>query len=156
VGNIDYLCGMLKYILDMMIGGDRLGLSTKLDQMDRKTMREVVKLTTKYCVDTFGINNRKKTEFVVSICKQRSGETAYGQYCPYDNKITIYYDNCPTIKHMVQTVIHEYAHYMQPIKSSYNKLLKEYGYDDHPMEIEAREIEKEYYKDCWNKIKNKI
>ena len=57
---------------------------------------------------------------------------------------------------MVQTVIHEYAHYMQPIKSSYNKLLKEYGYDDHPMEIEAREIEKEYYKDCWNKIKNKI
>ena len=150
------LCGMLKYILDMMGGTDKIGLSTQLDLMDKKTMREVVKLTTKYCVDTFGINNRKKTEFVVSICKQRSGEIAYGQYCPYDNKITIFYDNCPTIKHVVQTVIHEYTHYLQPVKSSYHKLLKKHGYDNHPMEIEARNMENKYYKDCWNKIKNKI
>jgi hypothetical protein len=28
-----------------------------------------------------------------------------------------------------------------------------YGYDKHPMEIEAREMEQEYYKDCWNYIK---
>ena len=54
---------MLKYILDMMGATDKIGLSTQLDLMDKKTMREVVKLTTKYCVETFGINNRKKTEF---------------------------------------------------------------------------------------------
>jgi len=151
-----YLCGMLNHILDILLGSNKLGLNTQLDLMDKKTMREVVKLTTKYCVDTFGINNRKKTEFVVSICKQRSGEIAYGQYCPYDNKITIFYDNCPTIKHVVQTVIHEYIHYLQPVKSSYHKLLKKHGYDNHPMEIEARNMENKYYKDCWNKIKNKI
>ena len=151
-----YLCGMLNHILDILLGSSKLGLNTQVNDMDIKSIRDVIKNTTKYCVDTFGVNNRKKTEFVVSICKQRGGDKSFGMYCPYENKITIHHNNCNTLKDLVQTVIHEYTHYLQPVKSSYDKLLKKHGYNNHPMEIEAREMENQYYKDCWNKIKNKI
>jgi hypothetical protein len=145
---------MINYLLDIF--SDKLGLNTKTDNIDIKSIRGIVKNTTKYCINTFGINNRKRTEFTISICKQKGGEKSYGSYCPYQNKITIHYNNCNKLKDIIQTVIHEYTHYLQPVKSSYNKLLQKYGYDDHPMEIEARDMEKNYYQDCWNKIKNKI
>ena len=151
VGNIHYLCGMLNYILDMVLGSG-LRLSTRVEDLDRATLREVVKYATQYCTDTFG-TKKKTNPFTVSIVKQRSGEPAYGQYCPYDNKLFIYHNNCPTVKLVIQTVIHEYTHYLQPVKSKYNKLMDIYGYDRHPMEVEAREMENEYYKDCWNYIK---
>ena len=151
VGIISYLCGMLNYILDMMLGSG-LRLNTRVDNLDRGTVREIVKYATQYCADTFG-TRKKKNPFTVSIVKQRSGERAYGQYCPYDNKLFIYHNNCPTVKLIIQTVIHEYTHYLQPVKSKYHKLMDIYGYDEHPMEIEAREMENEHYKDCWNYIK---
>ena len=151
VRNIQYLCGMLNYIIDMMMGSG-LRLNTRVENLDRATLREVVKYATQYCTDTFG-TRKKKVPFSVSITKQRSGEPAYGQYCPYDNKLFIYHNNCPTVKCLVQTVIHEYTHYLQPVKSKYNKMLDRYGYDNHPMEIEACEMEEIHYKDCWNYIK---
>ena len=148
---IPYLCGMLNYILDMVLGSG-LRLSTRVEDLDRATLREVVKYATQYCTETFG-TRKKRNPFTVSIVKQRSGEPAYGQYCPYDNKLFIYHNNCPTVKLVIQTVIHEYTHYLQPVKSKYSKLMDIYGYDKHPMEVEAREMENEYYKDCWNYIK---
>jgi len=148
---ISYLCGMLNYIIDMMMGSG-LRLNTRVEDLDRATLREVVKYATQYCTDTFG-TRKKKIPFSVSIVKQRGGEPAYGQYCPYDNKLFVYHNNCPTVKLVIQTVIHEYTHYMQPVKSKYSKLMDIYGYDRHPMEVEAREMEQEYYKDCWNYIK---
>jgi hypothetical protein len=33
-------------------------------------------------------------------------------------------------------------------------MLDEYGYDDHPMEVEAREFEMEHYHDCWKYVKS--
>lgn len=151
VGIISYLCGMLNYILDMMVGS-KLKLTTRVEDLDRRTVREIVKYAAQYCVDTFG-TRRKEYPFIISIVKQRGGEAAYGEYCPYDNRLTIYHNNCPTVKTLVQTVIHEYAHYLQPVKSKYNKLLDRYGYDEHPMEVEARDMEQDHYKDCWNYIK---
>jgi len=151
VGIISYLCKMLNYIIDMMMGSG-LRLNTRVENLDRATLREVVKYATQYCTDTFG-TRKKQVPFSVSITKQRSGEPAHGQYCPYDNKLFIYHNNCPTVKLVIQTVIHEYTHYMQPVKTKYHKLMDIYGYDKHPMEIEAREMEQEYYKDCWNYIK---
>jgi Zn-dependent peptidase ImmA (M78 family) len=142
---------MLNYIIDMMMGSG-LRLNTRVENLDRATLREVVKYATQYCTDTFG-TRKKKVPFSVSIVKQRSGEPAYGQYCPYDNKLFIYHNNCPTVKLVIQTVIHEYTHYLQPVKTKYHKLMDIYGYDDHPMEIEARDMEQEHYKDCWNYIK---
>lgn len=133
-----------------------LGLDTELNRLDPKTRRKIVKHATEYCVDVFGVNNRKKTDFAVSILKQDGGEPAYGQYCPYENRIYLYHNNCHTVKLLVRTLIHEYTHYLQPVKSKYHKLLDKYGYDNHPMEIEAREMEEEYYKDCWNYIKESL
>lgn len=151
VGIISYLCGMLNYILDMMVGSG-LKLTTRVEDLDRRTVREIVKYAAQYCVDTFG-TRRKEYPFVISILKQRGGVAYHGEYCPYDNRLTVYHNNCPTVKCLVQTVIHEYTHYLQPVKSKYNKMLDRYGYDNHPMEIEACEMEQIHYKDCWNYIK---
>jgi hypothetical protein len=152
VGKISYLCSM--NILNLLLGDSGVGLNTPLSNLDSRTIREIVKLSTSYCVDTFGVNKRKRTEFTVSIRKQTGGTPSYGQYCPTENRLTVFYNHCPRVKQLVQTVIHEYCHYLQPITTYDSKMLDEYGYDDHPMEVEAREFEMEHYHDCWKYVKS--
>lgn len=153
VGIMSYLCNMN---LMNLFGGGGIGLNTPLSSLDSRTIREIVKLSTAYCTETFGVNRRKRTEFTVSIRKQTGGDPAYGQYCPVENRMTIFYNHCPRVKQLVQTVIHEYTHYLQPITTYYSKLLDKFGYDDHPMESEAREFEMEYYHECWKYVKPRL
>ena len=135
-----------------MMVGSGLKLTTRVEDLDRRTIREIVKYAAQYCTDTFG-TRRKEYPFVISIIAQRGGDPYHGEYCPYENRLTVYHNNCPTVKSLVQTVIHEYTHYLQPVKSKYYKMLDKYGYDNHPMEIEACEMEQTHYKDCWKYIK---
>lgn len=150
VGIMLYLCGM---ITRLFFGGPTL--ITPTSTLDRSTTRQIVKLATEWCVQNFGVNNRRSKPFSVSIRKQTSGSPCYGQFCHETNTISVFTNNCHNVRLLVQTLIHEYTHYMQPIRGSYYKLLDEYGYEQHPMEVEAREMEA-YYKDCWKYIKKKI
>jgi hypothetical protein len=148
-----YLC--IHMIMDLLFGRPTFSLLTPTSSLDRAKVRDIVKLATKWCVANFGVNNRRQKPFKVSIRKQIGGSPRYGEFNCEENTIVIYYNNCKNIREMIQTVIHEYTHYMQPVRGSYFKLLKEYGYDAHPMEIEARENET-LYKDCWTIIKKHI
>ena len=109
-------------------------------------------MSTAWCQENMGVNNRRKNPFKLSIIKQVSGAPCYGMFDEVENKIYIFHNNCPNIKMLIQTVLHEYTHYLQPIRGSYMKLMDGYGYQDHPMEVEAREMEG-YYLNVWNKIK---
>lgn len=140
-------------ITRMIFGGPTL--ITPTSTLDRSTVRQIVKLATQWCVNNFGVNNRRRTPFTVSIRKQQSGSPCYGQFCHETNTITIFINHCYNVRLIVRTLIHEYTHYMQPIRGSYYKLLDEYGYDNHPMEVEARESELQY-NDCWKYIKKHI
>ena len=143
MGNIPYLCGMIR-------------LNTPTETMTLIEIRQVVKLATKWCVENFGVNNRRHKPFTISIRKYNNKKDRYGQFDEIDNVITIYYGTCKNIKLLIQTLIHEYTHYMQPIRSAYHRLYKEHGYNNHPMEIEARDMEKKYYSETFTYIKKHI
>ena len=146
-------------ILDFLDWNDGVGLNTPTDNLNKSDIRKIVKEATAWCTDEFGVNRKKKQEFTVSIRKQkRTGDdpVAYGEYDLDNNTIIIYYNNCPRVKNLVKTLIHEYTHYLQPISTKYHKLLEEYGYDNHPMEVEARENEDNNYRPCWKYIKSVI
>lgn len=73
-----------------------------------------------------------------------SGNNCHGEYCSIMNEISIYYIKIKTRKMLIQTIIHEYMHYLQsPIwfKRYYRM---GYNYNDHPYELEAISHEKDY------------
>ena len=52
-------------------------------------------------------------------------------------------------------MLHEWTHSLQKVRKSYYRLYDEFGYDKHPMEIEARLSEKLWGK-CWKDIKAQV
>jgi hypothetical protein len=80
-------------------------------------------------------------------------KTTYGEYCVVDNIISINLERNVYIRCLIKTIIHEYTHYLQPIKTKYQKLAKKHGYYDNPLEVEARYNEINLYRNCFTDIK---
>ena len=131
-------------------------LNTNLKKLKHKEIRNIVVETKQYCESKFGVNKRKG---VCNITVRTQGKSdkylKYGEYYPDGHKIVIYKNVCFNVRSLIKTTIHEYTHSLQPIKSKYWVLLKEYGYSKHPFEIEANEKQKSY-KDAWKQIKPKM
>jgi hypothetical protein len=66
--------------------------------------------------------------------------------------MTIYVKNNEYIRDFVQTIIHEYTHTLQPIKTKYNKY-RNLPWRDNPYEAEAINNELTLYKDCWKEVR---
>ena len=132
----------------------------KIDKLTSRQQKKIVRLTIKWCKGFFGVNNRRGNELSIYTGPQSKLQVKkYGKfYGCYDceiNRLNIYPENNPTIKSLIQTVIHEYTHYMQPIRSKYYKLDEQYGYQNNPFEVVARVNEK-LYKNCWKTFRDKI
>jgi len=102
-----------------------------------------------------GTNNRKKYDVLVTYYKSYEEDEDMGEYRYWDNEIIVYYNNTPTIKDFIRTIIHEWQHQLQPM-SKYERLHDEYGYEEHPFEKEAEAVELKYYKQVWMDIKPTI
>jgi Zn-dependent peptidase ImmA (M78 family) len=92
----------------------------------------------------------------MSTIKRTQGKFVYyGNYCLYKNQITIYINNCETLKNLVSTIIHEYTHYLQPM-GRYKEYEKYYYYSTHPFERQARRNETKYTDTCLSSIRGKF
>ena len=122
--------------------------------MSNTELRKLVKFVTSYCEMTFGTNKRKRKKLNVKLF-QRAEESKKicGWYCPYENEITMFLKPNKNVREFCRTFIHEYTHYMQPCRTRYKKLLDQYGYDNHPFEIQAYATEKYYGKECMKVLK---
>ena len=130
-----------------------IGMRTKISDLTINQKREIALLAIEYCKKKLG---KRPYKVNLKVLTQRRGIEAYGEYNPYTKTIVVYHNNCKTVKDVVRVVLHEYTHYMQKrVTVVYNKLLKEYGYVKHPMEIEARGNEK-LYPACWRTVKSKL
>ena len=128
-------------------------INTNLKNLNHREIRRIVDKTIRYCIFKFGINKRKGYCNVVVKNQSKNAESQnFGEYNPETHTIYIFKNNCRNVKDLVETTLHEYAHTLQPIVSRYYKMLKTHGYENHPMEIEARENEK-YSKEAWILIK---
>lgn len=107
-----------------------------------------------WCINKFG-NPLKTFNPTINISFDRRCKKMYGYY--FDKEIVVYPNVCENKTRLIKTVIHEYCHYLQMPKlnniTKYNKLFEKYGYDNHPLEVEARMYEEKYYKACYAKLK---
>jgi hypothetical protein len=121
----------------------------------RKEVLRIGRQIERWCRENMGTNNRKKYAPTITYYKSLPTDTCMGEYRHWDNELIIYYNNCRTIKDLVQTMIHEWQHQLQPM-SKYESMLDEHGYEEHPLEIEAEAAELRYYKPLWIAIKPKL
>jgi hypothetical protein len=133
-------------------------LTTKLNQLDNSSLRQLGKVSLEFCKEELRINHRHSNEIKFHIRKSRipknSENICLGQYNPYVNKIFIYKNVVSDVETFLLTFIHEYVHSMQPIKTKYNSLLNKHGYNNHPYEIEADYVSLALYKKLWRYYKN--
>lgn len=102
-----------------------------------------------WCVNTLGTPLKSGiVPFLYLDFENLEKSTNFGQY--WKRNITIYPYNMRSFKDIITTIIHEYAHFLQMPKKTDMKLYYNiHDYVNHPMEIEAVEFEKKYYKKCY-------
>jgi len=123
--------------------------------LGKKKIYRVVELTERWCGKHLG-RNYDRGGLTIYILKQSMWEVpTYGGYEESNNSITIYKNRCESVTELIMAVVHEYVHYLQDL-SQYDKLTKQYGYENNPLEVEARMTAQKYYEIIWEKIKNKI
>ena len=120
-------------------------------ELTRSERRDLAKFCLDYCIENIGLPKRKSIP-KFTIVKGKSVGT-YGQY--HENKIYVYYNECGTVGQFISTFIHEYTHHTQNLKN-YDKVLSRVGYENHPLEIEANEVAKEYKQDCLEQFRKYI
>ncbi len=83
-----------------------------------------------------------------------------GYYQSYNKMVVIYIDDSIDLLELVDTTIHEYIHHLQLPNKKYEKeysdKLISHGYENHPMEIEARILAKKYRNQCYDEIISKV
>ena len=119
---------------------------------NRREALRIGRQAEKWCRSNMGTNQRKKYDVLVTYYKSYDEDVDMGEYRYWDNEIIVYYNNTPTIKDFIRTIIHEWQHQLQPM-SKYEALHNEHGYEEHPFEIEAEAAELEHYKQLWIEIK---
>ena len=135
-------------------------LTTKITNLTKKQQRTVVKETVLWCQGFFGVNNRRKEAFTFKVTPQpkrhfKKHGKIHGQFDEIENVLVVYPENNPDVRELIKTTIHEYTHYLQPIRSKYHDYNEWFSYDDNPLEVQARLNEK-LYRNCWKSIKKII
>lgn len=121
----------------------------------RKEVLKIGRAAERWCRTNMGVNRRKKYDPTITYYKSLPTDSCMGEYRHWDNEIIVYYNNTPTIKQFIQTIIHEWQHQLQPM-SKYDCMLDTHGYEAHPLEVEAEAAEKQHYKSLWEAIKPKL
>ena len=68
----------------------------------------------------------------------------HAEFDRIDNTIVIYYPNMVSRKHVIETLIHEYQHYLQSPSWMTRYYNMGFRYDNHPYEIAATKEEVNY------------
>lgn len=130
----------------------KYGAYSSVVELSHQERRKLAEFCLEYCMDVLGVP-RKKGIPTFSVIKTK--KEYYGEYCPEKEHIFIYYNNCGTIQKFVDTFIHEYTHHTQNL-NKYDRLLSKYGYDEHPLEVEAREMGRRYRGHCLESYRKRI
>ena len=75
---------------------------------------------------------------------QGEEDGCHAEYDSTDNSIVIYWPNMKSRKHIIETLVHEYQHYLQSPSWMKRYYDMGYRYDNHPYEIAAYDEEKNW------------
>ena len=78
--------------------------------------------------------------------KDAEGEQddCHAEYDRTDNSIVVYYPNMKSRKHIIETLVHEYQHYLQSPSWMDRYYKMGHSYDTHPYELAATAEEKNW------------
>lgn len=124
-----------------MTNNNKTYLKTLTTEMGLSKLRKLVSLTLMFAVQKKGTHKYKPVPKVSIVCKPNA--KYYGFFDCSKNTIVLNTAYCDNVKLFIQTLLHEYTHYLQNM-TKYIQLYKKVGYDNHPYEIESRESEKQY------------
>jgi hypothetical protein len=113
-----------------------------------RTVRKIYE----WCISYYGASKYNGTYPSIKYIDTLTHEDFEGDafYEEIDN--TIYINskspNITELEHLARTVIHEYAHYKYHNMNKYYRLAEVFDHQNHPMEIEANQIENRDIKKC--------
>lgn len=126
-------------------------LDTSIKWKDRKDITNLVFLVSEWCKNNLESSKELPmiwTDWEINLEK-------YGHYDLDDNEITIYPKTSDDVRDIIDTVIHEWVHFLQDNKILLESLERyKYAIDLNPNEIEAEKIAKQNTKKCWKDIRN--
>lgn len=128
--------------------------NTKMDKFSEKDCITIIKRISPYLKSNLGVNKRKKKDLVVEF--SNIDDNSYGQYHIKENVISLNMETIPTLGLFIRTLVHEYTHYTQPCLTNYSKLFSQFGYNDHPFELEAYKNELIHGRKILNQLRKSI
>lgn len=116
--------------------------------MERKKVKEIAEKLIEECIDIYGLSKFQKCSPYLEVekniyCRYSGDEDAEGEQSPdaeYDriaNSIVVYFPKIKSLKHLAETIIHEFQHYLQSPTWMARYYKMGYTYDNHPYEIAA-------------------
>ena len=113
----------------------------------------------KWCMKNMAHPTGHKYYPQVKICYYKTKRSRFGDYTSNIRLIRIFINNHTSVEELVDTIIHEYTHYLQmptqQDQKEYNRYLKQKGYYKNPFEINARETADKYTTICMKEMKRK-
>lgn len=124
--------------------------------LNKKPTHHDAKKILDWCINMYGKSKYNGNYPVVEYKKPDYTQEDYsGYYDEQEELIFVNKEAVTTIKELVKTIIHEYAHYKYHPMKDYYILSKYLKHNKNPMEKQADEIEKRDYKICLEYLKNK-
>ena len=121
--------------------------------MKLKTVQKIVKEVLPKIEEFYGMSKHyDDTPYIIydhsiydtKTSKKTEKEETMGEFVFQDNEIVIYYPQMKSRKDIVQTLVHEYQHYLQSPSWFTRYYNMGYNYNDHPYEVQAFAEEKNY------------
>jgi hypothetical protein len=138
-----------------------MNLNTRIEDLEPKEVRRLIRHAKAWCEGHLGISRIKKPLRirVLNLTDPDDLEdwlTFYynGWYDNNKHTINININRSRRVKEFLKTLIHEYTHTIQPVRTHYAKASAKLGYFDNPYEVHARANEI-YYKHVWESYKAK-
>jgi hypothetical protein len=126
------------YLLDQVTAEINNSILKSIRQhMTRLISKKSAKLALDWCISKYGPSRFADLDSLQIRLDSKMED--FGVYDEIDNIIFLNPKRHTTLKEWVETVIHEYVHFKQPIYEKYSKYFEEYGrnYNNHPYEITA-------------------
>ena len=127
--------------------------------MNIYTTRKISDLVISWCAEVLG-KSKYHSDYPIPVVQYKSdvyNKRCYGEYDQYDNIIFVYTRVNRTVKILINTIIHEYVHYLQQ-PAWINRYIKKYGtkLKNNPYECKAETVALSLSKTCEKQLRSKI
>lgn len=150
---------LILYIIGSYFEKSNVKKIKKKDYNINVTKSKFVNEVLKWCMKNMDYPTGHKYYPQVKICYYKTKRNRFGDYASNTRLIRIFINNHSSVEELIDTIIHEYTHYLdmpfQKDQKEYNRYLKQKGYYNNPFEINARETADKYTLICLKDMKRK-